>query len=387
MPVFHIDIEAVLAAVERIKDGSLVRRPFVIASDRARAVVLAASPDAKQLGIARHMPADDVRKFFPGVAIRPPDEALYRQANSAILEIVNRYSPVVEPMAYGHIAMDMTGMRRLFGSLENAAYRIHREIGERTSLQATVGIAANKLVSTIAAKEVQKAGEALCQVAPEAEPVFLAPLACRALPEWEDRQVRRLLFELNLRRIEQVQAISRDLFSFALGDVGTRLHRHAQGIDPQPVMPPLCTPQLADEMCFVPDTNDDEIIRAAIYACTEKLCSQLRAKGLASRQALLSLKYTDDVCRRRGYRFGQTQAEQEICRVLFADYERFCDRRRRVRHLQVSLLGLYSYRLQPSLFERPKSSRLAPHLDAIRRRFGDDAVRYGKSIRARSGAA
>jgi len=137
----------------------------------------------------------------------------------------------------------------------------------------------------------------------------------------------------------------------------------------------------------VPDTNDDEIIRAAIYACTEKLCSQLRAKGLASRQALLSLKYTDDVCRRRGYRFGQTQAEQEICRVLFADYERFCDRRRRVRHLQVSLLGLYSYRLQPSLFERPKSSRLAPHLDAIRRRFGDDAVRYGKSIRARSGAA
>ena len=137
MPVFHLDIEAFLTAVERVRDPALTKRPLVVGLPFDRAVVLAASTDAKALGITRDMPLTRLRRDFPGVHVVPPNHRLYDRANRAVLEVAGRFSPVVEPVSYGHIAMDMTGMRCLYGSLENAALRLCREVSEQTVLAAT----------------------------------------------------------------------------------------------------------------------------------------------------------------------------------------------------------------------------------------------------------
>ena len=382
MPVFHLDIEAFMTTVARTDDGALAGRPLIIAPVRARSVVLAASPEAKKLGVQKDMALESVRKHFPDIRVIPPNYGLYERANRGILGIVQQYSPIVEPLRYGHIAMDMTGMRTLHGSLENAALKLNREIMARLSLPATIGIAANKLVSTIAAKEIQKEREPLYEVAQGNEPRFLAPLSCKALPEWSNREARRLLFELNLRRIGQIQIIPRDIISYAAGAIGGELHRHAMGIDPSPVTPPRQTPQLSAEHRFTPDTNDDDVIRSAIYALIEKLCYRLRERDLASGQAHLSLRYTDDVTRKRHYGFVRTRQEAPIYETILKSYARLCDRRQRVRYLSLSLGGLCNDHHQPGLFDSPRTSRVAPHLDAIRRRFGADAVGYGKTLKA-----
>jgi len=383
LPVFHLDIEAFLTAVERVRDPALVKRPLVIALPFDRATVIAASPEAKALGVRRDMPLSRVRRDLPDIRVIAPDYTLYDRANRAVLDVVNRFTPIVEPVSYGHIAMDMTGMRGLYGTLSNAAVRLCDEIRTRTVLDATVGIADNKLVSTIAAKEIQKNDEPLCEVPREGEPGFLAPLTCKALPEWEDAGVRRLLFELNLRHISQIQAISRDIFSFALGKAGTALHRHAMGIDPQPVTPPDRTPRLRERHRFVPDTNDDAVIRAAVYSLVERLCAAMRAKSMTARAASLHLSYSDDVARMGRFRFAPTQEERAVYQALMGRYARLCDRRRRVAHVALVLEGLcVSNEAQPSLFDQPAPTRLAPGLDEIRRRFGNDAVRVGRTLRA-----
>ena len=380
MPIFHLDIESFMTTVERVKHPEFRGRPLVIAPDKARATVLAASPEAKLLGIVRDMPTHHVRRFFPGVTLIAPDHQLYNRASRYILNIAGGFSPIIEPVNYGHIAMDMTGMHRMFGSLENAALKLCREVRERARLPATIGIASNKLVSTIAAKEVQKNREELCQVDHGNEAVFLGPLSCKALPEWEDRAVRKLLFELNLRKISQIQTIPRDLISFATGEIGTRLHQHANGIDTRPVTPPRETRQLSEKYHFHPDTNDDDEIRAMIYAVLEKLCVQLRAKGLAAAKARVSLRYTDDVWSRRQFSFVRTHQEQPIYQRILKDYERLCQRRRRIRFMEISLGGLFAPQQQPGLFTQPKIGRVASHLDKIRSRFGDGAIRFGRTF-------
>jgi len=382
MPVFHLDIDTFLTSLHRVHDPALRRRPLVIAPRQPRAVVLAASADAKQLGICRNMPLAVIHRHFKGTAIVPPNYRLYDTANHAVLDIVHRFSPVVEPIGYGHIAMDMTGMRRLFTSLENAALRLCRQISEQICLDATVGIATNKLVSTIAAKEVQKNNELLFEVEQDREAGFLAPLSCKVLPESDGRTVKRLLFELNLRRISQIQAIPRDIFSFALGKVGTQLHRHAQGIDPQPVTPLNRLPRLDEQHRFVPDTNDDAVIRATIFNLVEKLCSQLRAKGVTSSAAGLRLCYSDEVVRQRRFRFIPTKQEEPVFQALMRDYYRICDRRRRVRMVGLYLEGLCASEAQPTLFEQEKPIRIAPGLDAVRARFGEKAIGYGRVLKA-----
>lgn len=381
MPVFHLDIEAFITTVQRIHQPDLASRPLVVASPLPRALVYASSPDAKQLGIFRDMPLNLVRKQFPDITIVPPDYKLYAKANQQVLAIVHTYSPIVEPIRFGHVAMDMTGMRRLHGSLENAALKLGRELQERLRLNNTVGIAANKLVSTIAAKETQKHKEALYEVPQDEEPRFLAPLTCKALPDWNEAAVRKTLFELNLRRIEQIQKIPRDLLSFAIGAQGTQLHRHAMGVDPQPVTPPLNTPCLKTKHQFETDTNDDQILSATLFRLTEELCFSLRAKQLTTSKARVHLSYTDDVTRTRSYRFQATQKESAIHKDIMRSFHRLCDRRQRVRHMTLTLEGLNGTHLQAALFGPSGETRLLTQLDQLRKRFGAGAVLQGKGLK------
>ncbi len=387
MPVFHLDIESFPVAVERVKDRSLAERPLVIAPDKPRAVVLSASPEAKALGVFKDMPAELARRRFPEIRVIPPNHRLYRKASRYALGVACGYSPIVEPLGYGHIALDMSGMDKLYGSLESAALKLCREIRDRAFLPSTVGIAANKLVSAIAAKEVQERQEPLCRVDRGSEPAFLAPLPSRVLPEWRERSVRKLLFELNLATVRHIQEMPRELMGFAMGKAGLDLHRHALGVDPRPVTPKQKSRNLSEERRFNPDTNNDDELRAAVYGMVEKLCARLRAMDLGADKARLSLMYTDDVWRQRLYTFVHTQQEDVVYRAIIANFEKLCDRRQRVRLLKLNLTGLHAHHCQATIFEASKPQKVTSHLDAIRERFGDAAIGYGRGLAAEKPAA
>ncbi|CAM2064685.1 UmuC domain-containing protein [Sulfidibacter corallicola] len=380
MTVFHLDIESFITTVERIDDPELARRPLVIAPETGRATVVAASPDAKQIGVDKGMPIQYVRRYFPDIHIKVPSPDRYRRAHREVLDLVRDFSPVVEPISYGHIAIDMSGMRRLYGNLENAALKLNRELRTRTRLPATVGLAPNKLVSTIAAKEIQKYREPLCTVDPGTEPKFLAPLTAKALPEWHERAIRKLLFELNLRRIRHIQALPLQLMGFAAGAAGLQLHRHAYGVDPRPVTPPQDHDAFAAEHCFQPDTNDDEVIQATLFQLVERLCARLRTERASTASARLALRFTDDVWRHRRFSFTRTQTERTIHQTLLESYTRWCDRRQRVRYLSLSFQATRENQQQLSLFAAPKPDALSPHLDRIRKRFGSHAIQRGRAL-------
>lgn len=385
MTVFHLDIESFMTAVARVHNSSLKQRPLVVASDTARATLLAASPDAKALGIHKGMPVHHVRRHFPGVQLIHPDHQRYQRAAAAVLKLAGHFTPIVEPIRYGHLALDMTGMQRLFGSLEDAANKLRRELLQKLQLSATVGIASNKLVSQIAAKEIQKQQEPLYRVSMGEECCFLAPLTCRVLPDADLPRIKRLLFELNLRMVKHIQNIPRDIFSFALGALGTQLHRHAYGIDPRSVETLDKHRQLQTEHHFQTDTNDDRVILEAIYRMLEDLAKQLRARKQQARAIHMHLRYSDDVTRTRKLRCRSTDQERHFYRQLKDQYPRWCDRRCRVSYVQVSLQQLHGYEQQLELFAPTKATRpIAPALDRIRNKFGRDAINFGFSLRTQT---
>jgi DNA polymerase-4 len=385
MPVFHLDIESFMTAVARVEDTALCKRPLVVAPDTARATLMAASPDAKALGIQKGMLARHVVRHFPDVKFIQPDHRLYQKAAAAVLQIASHFTPVVEPIRYGHVALDMTGMQRLFGSLENAAGKLRQELSQRLQLNSTIGIAHNKLVSQIAAKEIQKHQEALYRVDQGDESHFLAPLPCRVLPDTERSHTKRLLFELNLRMVRHIQNIPRDIFSFALGKLGTQLHRHAFGIDSSGVQAPQEHKQLHADHHFQSDTNDDQVLLATLYRLLEDLTKQLRARKQQAKRLDLMLLYSDDVTRRRTIRLRSTDQEQIIYRQLKHEFPRWCDRRCRVSYVQIHLAGLHGYEQQLELFAPTKATRpINPTLDRIRNRFGRDAIQFGFSMQSQT---
>src|SRR5207245_2161773 len=179
--VLHLDIPAFPVAVERVVDRGLAGRPVAVAPPgSSRVPILAASAEAVREGVRSGMPLFRALRVCRELIVLPPHEALYRRASDAILKLLSCYSPVLEPAGAGHVFLDMTGTRGLFGPAVDAASRIRREVLDRLRLLPTLGVARNKLVGRVAARVVRPDG--LLDVLPGTEAPSRPPQRVGWLP-------------------------------------------------------------------------------------------------------------------------------------------------------------------------------------------------------------
>src|SRR2546426_11165258 len=138
--ILHLDIPAFPIAAERVVTPRLRDRPVVVApSSSTRAPVLVSSLEARRAGVFRGMPLARAIRICRDLTVLPPNPPLYRRASGAILHLLSGYSPLLEPAGDGHVFLDMTGTRRLFGETVDSADRIHREVLRRLRLASTLG--------------------------------------------------------------------------------------------------------------------------------------------------------------------------------------------------------------------------------------------------------
>lgn len=417
--IIHLDIAAFGVAVEEVREPRLRGRPVVIGvPGAARAAVRCASIEAYRAGIRKGMPLAHARRWCRDLVVIPPNEILYRAASRSVYEVLGEFSPLVEPSSYGHLFIDITGTRRLFGEPRDVAARMRREISSRLSLRGTVGIASNKLVSRVAARIIQPDGD-VCDVEHGGEAAFLAPLTVRVLPELKQDTEEVLVEELNIRLIRQLAVIPIGYLTVVFGRVAYVLHRQALGIDPTPVRPPQRRPAIVEEGFLAEDTNDDRHLLAELYAMSERAAHRLRKGGVVARRLTLTLRYADHVERVRRTRLdgrGQgsgrsrgdgrprldragfderTTLDMYLFRHVESLFFQACDRRQRVRHLSIQLTDLIVRTRQLDLFGCTGENRaarssgregvqrdreLVAAIDRIREKYGGEAIRMGRVL-------
>ncbi len=375
--VLHLDIAAFGIAVERVVEPRLRGRPVVVApAGTSRSVVVTASLEARPWGIYRGMPLEAARRRCPDLVVLPPNLGLYRRASGSVLDIISRFTPVVEPTPYGGFFLDMTGTHRLFGATQDAGERIRREIERRLRLDPTVGVATNKLLSRVAAKIIRPEG--LCDVFPGSEARFLAPLEVGLLPRLGPA-ARRQLEELNLRIVREVSAVPLPDLMMVFGSRGRALHRHARGIDETPVRTVERSPAVIEEELLEEDSNDRGVLHAAIRRMVEKGTGRMRRLGVMAGEITLRIRYADSVEASRSRPLaGLPPIEERIFRLARRLFEKICVRRVRVRHLEIRFRSLRRPPRQLELYGEAREQRrefsLARTVDSIRTRFGPGAV-------------
>ncbi len=382
--VIHIDIADFHIAVERVLEPRLRDRPVAVAIQTAsRSLVFAVSHEARQNGVYRGMPLQQARKNCPGLAILPPNEDLYGRATGAMQEVLLRFSPVIEPLRFGHAYLDMTGSGRLFGRIKDAAARIQKEIRAQLRLESHAGVAGNKLVSKVATDVVVQARErlGLCDVRHGHEEKFLAPLSVGYLPG-VDKNVRQQLLDLNVRLVRQVAVISSENLQMVFGRFGLLLHQRAHGIDNRPVQPPKRAPEVVNVENLAQDSNDYALIRGLVFRQLALAAKNLREKELFTSRVVLEIRYSDykdDIVR---LRIPPTDSEAELVPVVEGLLQRALSRRIRVRKITLRFKDLIPAPRQLSLFDAPKDSKmtaLTAAMDKIRDKFGDGAIRFGRA--------
>ena len=363
-------MDAFYAAVEQRDRPALRGRPVIVGADpRGRGVVSAASYEARRSGVRSAMPISRAARLCPDAVFLPVDMAKYGRVSDEIMAILGDFSPLVEPVSVDEAFLDLTGTAPLFGRPVEAVRRIKRRIRDETGLTASAGLATNKFVAKVASDLDKPDG--LVVVAPGSEADFLAPLSVERL--WGvGKATARLLGELGITTIGQIQRLSEGPLVARLGAHGRELKALALGRDDRAVEPESAPRSMGAETTFERDCRVRATLERTLRGQAERVARELRASGLAAARVTLKLRWADFRTLTRSHTGDPTQDGLEI-------YRRALTLLGRERLVQpVRLIGVAAGALRPEargqlpLLDPAalRRERLGRAVDRINARFG-----------------
>ncbi|GAC1659101.1 MAG: DNA polymerase IV [Candidatus Dormibacteraceae bacterium] len=105
-----VDLNCAFASIEQQHDRKLRGRPLAIAAyATGAATIVSSSREARDLGIKTGMRVFEARAIFPGLIVREPNPPLYRAASDQLLVILDRHSPDVLRMSIDEASMNLAG--------------------------------------------------------------------------------------------------------------------------------------------------------------------------------------------------------------------------------------------------------------------------------------
>jgi hypothetical protein len=127
--ILHVDMDAFYASVEERDDPSLVGRPVIVGgSAEGRGVVCAANYIARRFGVHSAMPAAQARRLCPQAVFLKPRIDYYAEVSTQIREILESFTPLVEPLSLDEAFLDCSGSEPLFGTSAEIGRMIKQRI-------------------------------------------------------------------------------------------------------------------------------------------------------------------------------------------------------------------------------------------------------------------
>ncbi|MCA9041276.1 MAG: DNA polymerase IV, partial [Planctomycetaceae bacterium] len=320
------------------------------------------------------------QRLCPNAVYLRPRHQHYASISRQIREIMESYTPLVEPLSLDEAFLDVTGSEKLFGSSIEIGRQIKERIRKEVDLIASVGVAPNKYLAKIASDLNKPDG--FCVVDPARVQEFLDPLAVSRL--WGVGKVSQGTFkQLGIITIGELRQVPDSYMKRKFGKFGEHLWRLAHGIDERRVEPDHQAKSISHETTFATDVSDHEVLKIWLMEQTEQVARRLRRNELFGKTVNLKIRFSDFQTFTRARSLSHsTQTTQEIWEAAVELLEEKAPRR----SLPVRLLGVGVSHLredserQLQLFgkdDHEKLNRLDQTTDAIRDRFGTTAVQRG----------
>jgi len=287
--IIHVDMDAFYASVEQRDDPALRGRPVVVAWRGSRAVVCAASYEARVFGVRSAMPAGRAERLCPDAVFVPPDFTRYRAVSRQVREIMLRHTDLVEPLSLDEAYLDVTAPKTALSSATEVARRIRQEIFDETMLTASAGVAPNKFLAKIASDWRKPNG--LFVIRPHEAEAFLAPLPVAKIPG-VGKVMDAKLEALGIRTCADLRTHDVRELERRFGRYGRRLAELAVGIDERVVDPDQPVQSISAEDTFARDVPLGET-EPMIRALAAKTWAASRKTERIGRTVVLKLKTSD----------------------------------------------------------------------------------------------
>ena len=383
LSIAHMDCDAFYASVEKRDNPALADKPVIIGGGR-RGVVSTACYIARIRGVRSAMPMFKALALCPDAVIVRPRMDAYVEASRAIRAMMEELTPNVEPLSLDEAFLDLSGTRRLHGAAPAVMLaRLIRRMRDELGLSGSVGLSHNKFLAKIASDLDKPHGFSVIGKA-ETE-AFLRPRSIRLI--WGVGAAgQESLERAGIRTFDDLLRWDRRDLGARFGSMGDRLWHLARGIDHRPVRRDAAMKSISNETTFHEDTSDADLLDGHLWRMCEKVADRAKARDLAGRVVTLKLKRADFtlISRRMSLREATQMADRiyRTARGLFdqvpgsgpwrligAGLSDICPAQDADRSADL---------LDPDAARRDKAERAT---DAIRARFGPDAILKGRALR------
>ncbi|MDH3457038.1 MAG: DNA polymerase IV, partial [Gemmatimonadota bacterium] len=172
--ILQLDADAYYVQVARLLDPTGAGSADLVlvgGSPHGRGVVTSASYGARAYGVRSGMSMAQALERCPDAMIVGVPRGACGEKSKAIVAVLERFTPVVEPASIDEMYLDMTGTETLYRdeSLEATARRIRTTVRDETGIVGTIGGGTTRLVAKLAAKRAKP------HRTPEADGVIVVP--------------------------------------------------------------------------------------------------------------------------------------------------------------------------------------------------------------------
>jgi len=203
------------------------------------------------------------------------------------------------------------------------------------------------------------------------------------------------LSALGVRTLGDVAALDDATARGILGSHGPGLVLRARGIDARSVHDNDPVKSVSNERTFATDVRTPTEVEGALSALAAKVGQRLRRKGMAGRTVTVKLRFSDFTTRTVQRTLGSATDDETVFLPVARDLLREAwSPGIGLRLLGVGVSGFEERAEQLGLLDTEHTEEqggslgrsregLVRGIDAVRERFGDDAVKFGRELRQR----
>ena len=383
LSIAHMDCDAFYASVEK-RDNPELRDRAVIVGGGTRGVVSTCCYIARISGVRSAMPMFQALKLCPDAVVVKPRMAAYVAESRKIRAMLEEMIPAIEPLSLDEAFVDLTGTARLHGAPPALMMaRLVKRMEDELGLSGSVGLSHNKFLAKIASDLDKPRGFSV--IGRAETQAFLTPRPVRII--WGVGTATQAALEAaGIRTIADLLRWDRTDLVARFGSMGERLFHLARGEDQRRVSRDERPKSISKETTFNEDTGDADILDGHLWRLAEQVANRAKAKGLAGRTVVLKLKRGDfqTVTRRHGLGDATQIADRiyRAARELF-DHAGTTGPFRLIGVGIADLVGEDQADRSPDLLDPDAGKRAAAEraTDAIRARFGAEAIVKGRALR------
>jgi DNA polymerase-4 len=379
LSIAHVDCDAFYASIEKRDDPGLRDKPLIVGGG-TRGVVSTCCYIARQSGVRSAMPMFTALKLCPDAVVIRPNMAKYVAVSRQVRALMDRLTPLVEPLSIDEAFLDLSGTTALHrASPAEVLSKLARDVESELGITLSIGLSHNKFLAKTASDLDKPRGFAVIGRAETldflaAQPVDLIFGVGKVFAE----TLRRDGFDT----IGQLQQAAPEDLMRRYGETGARLARLSRGEDSRAVNIDGEMKTISAETTFNTDLSGFEELSTELLALSERLSERVKARNLVGDTVTLKLKSAGFRLRTRA---RHLMISTQLASVLYETGLQLLAREidgTAFRLIGIGLSGLSEADgrdptdlIEPAVARKAAAERA---MDRVRTRFGNDAVIRGK---------